>query len=245
MRLKRNRHDDNSIDSISEYPDENSHQCSDNTDQLSETVVVDSKSNTPQNKMLVSSDVNMSQQPVIRRAPLASLSSFKTSSIENQNSEDADGSVFEGSCNDTDEDVDVELQTDSDEISQSPPNTDQHVPNGKVKKKCETRVVVDRKEVKANQTKESQNDKTVGCISSSPSDKKSTSSDCVTINLVNYKHDGNHGEIISSKPTAPSSVILEMPMLVKQNETSQIDLATTDPDPSASSSRRWSKETLF
>jgi hypothetical protein len=263
MRLKRKRHDDNSIDSITEFPDENSLQYrSDYTDQLSDNVVVDSHSNTPQSKTLVSSD-NVSQPAVIRRAPLASLSSFKMSSIECQDSEDVNGSVCnDGSCNDTDDDMDDQFSTDSDEISlQSPPLTDQHVPNGKANKNCDVRVVVvnidknddkvenQKAKGKPTMTNERQNDRMSprpgscsGCINSSASDKKSTSSECVTINLVNYKHDENP----SSKPSAPSSVILEMPTLAKTNEASPNESATVDPDPSvASSSRRWSKETLF
>ncbi|CAO1328806.1 unnamed protein product [Diamesa serratosioi] len=64
----------------------------------------------------------------VKRAPLASLSSFKMSSIECQDSEAKSGSnsVF---GDETDDDMD-QFSTDSDEISltQSPPSTEQHLP---------------------------------------------------------------------------------------------------------------------
>jgi hypothetical protein len=119
-RFKRKRHDDNSIDSITEYPDENNHLYRSSVQQeLSENVVVvNSNSNTPpQSKTLACSDT-VSHQPVIRRAPLASLSSFKTSSIECADSENANDSVFDGSCADTDDDME-QFSTDSDDRSTS------------------------------------------------------------------------------------------------------------------------------
>jgi hypothetical protein len=256
MRIRRKRHDDNSIDSITEYPDENNHQCcSDNTDN------VDPHSNTPQSKTLVSSD-NENQQPVIRRAPLASLSSFKMSSIECQESDEANGSVFEESCNDTDDDMD-QFSTDSDEISlQSPPpptTTAATLQNGTAKKRCEVCVfdvnndkiaVGGDANVTSGGTIERHDDRVSpviektscsGCISSSASDKKSTSSECVTINLVNVKLENP-----PLQPSAPSSVILEMPTLAKLIESSPLEPVTIDPDPCvAGSSRRWSRETLF
>lgn len=282
-RFKRKRHDDNSIDSITEYPDENNHQYrSDN--ELSNNVVVHSNSNTPQSKTLVSSD--SSQQQVIRRAPLASLSSFKMSSIECQDS-DANNSAQDESGADTDDDM-QQFSTDSDELSlQSPPSTDQHLPtyikqelNGRnessLDKTCDASVVIVKIEALAadnNQPPPSQasfsvnvfptdrnvepcenierqrsNDKistrlasNSGCPSSTASDKKSNSSECVTINVVDYK---NEHEKSSSKPSAPSSVILEMPVLAKQNESSSNDSVCADP-PAGTSSRKWSKETLF
>lgn len=291
-RFKRKRHDDNSIDSITEYPDENNHQYRSDNIELSENVVVNSNSNTPQSKTLVSSDT-ISHQPVIRRAPLASLSSFKMSSIECQDSEEAgaSGSVFGESCAETDDDME-QFSTDSDEISlQSPPVTDQHRPtahrkheiNGRhgssVDKKCDASVVIvtiDKDDEHAgshqsplnkvnnssvfssgeqseNIERQRSNDKISttrpasysGCISSSASDKKSNSSECVTINVVDRKIE--NVEKSSLKPSAPSSVILEMPMLAKQNEANPNDSETIDPDLSiaGTSSRKWSKETLF
>lgn len=281
-RFKRKRNDDNSIDSITEYPDENNHQYRSDHNELSENVVVNSNSNnTPQSKTLVSSD-----QPEIRRAPLASLSSFKMSSIECQDS-DANGSVFDESCADTDDDVDMEqFSTDSDEISlQSPPMTNQHVPavNGKnassLDKNCDASVVIvaiDKSDDEIGQPQISRkvninafssaervsvpfgnierqrsNDRlsmtprpvSSGCISSSASDKKTNSSECVTINVVDYKNEND--EKSSLKPSAPpSSVILEMPVLAKQSDVSTNETAAVDPNPSAST-RKWSKETLF
>lgn len=293
-RFKRKRHDDNSIDSITEYPDENNHQYrSDNTELSENVVVVDSNSNTPQSKTLVSSD-NQSHQPVIRRAPLASLSSFKMSSIECQDSEDANGSVFDESCADTDDDCCEQFSTDSDEISlQSPPLTDQHLSttsaaavtarknNGsRLDKNCDDNVdvvfvtidkndeEVDDHEFKQRQInkfnnsinvfptgdieRQRSNDKIStmrpasysGCISSSASSgKKSNSSECVTVNVVDYKEENDVKP--SLKPSAPSSVILEMPVLAKQNESSPND-SIVDPDPLIpGTSRKLSKETLF
>lgn len=78
-----------------------------------------------------------------------------------------------------------------------------------------------------------------GCHSSA-SDKKSTSSECVTINVVDHKIDDNS----SHKPSAPSPVILEMPVLVAQPDESNPNEVAIEPDP-AVSSRKWSKETLF
>lgn len=292
-RFKRKRHDDNSIDSITEYPDENNHnhQYRSDNNELSENVVVNSNSNTPQSKTLVSSE-NPSHQPVIRRAPLASLSSFKMSSIECQDSEEAgaSGSVFDESCADTDDDME-QFSTDSDEISlQSPPLTDQHLPiynvhevNGKhessLDKNCDVVVNIDKNDgddyatdakrhqpqlnkvsnsisvfsfgESENIERQRSNDKVSttrpasysGCISSSASDKKSNSSECVTINVVELKNDDKS----SLKPSAPpSSVILEMPVLAKQADSSPNESAIINPDPSVpGTSRKWSKETLF
>lgn len=293
-RFKRKRHDDNSIDSITEYPDENNHQYRSDNTELSENVVVvgNSNSNTPQSKTLVSSD-NQSHQPVIRRAPLASLSSFKMSSIECQDSEDANGSVFDDeSCADTDDDCCEQFSTDSDEISlQSPPLTDQHLSTSTVStkrnnrsslvKKCDDNVDVvfvtidknddddvddhtARRQQQLNKFNNSinvfptgdierqrSNDKISamrpasysGCISSASSDKKTNSSECVTVNVVEFKEENDMKP--SQKPSAPSPVILEMPVLVKQNESSLNDLVV-DPDPLIpGTSRKWSRETLF
>lgn len=215
------------------------------------------------------------------------------SSIECQDS-DANGSGFDGSCADTDDDME-QFSTDSDEISlQSPPLTDQHLPiynkhevNGNnesiLDKNCDATVVnidksdddaidAERDKPPPNKVNNSisvfptgenaepcedierqrSNDKISttrpasysGCISSSASDKKSKSSECVTINVVDYKNEND--EKSSLKPSAPSSVILEMPVLAKQNESSPNDSVSVDPDPSMPGpSRKWSKETLF
>jgi hypothetical protein len=255
-RFKRKRNDDNSIDSITEYPDENNHQNQYRSDPKELSEVVNSNSNnSPQSKTLVSSD-NISQQPVIRRAPLASLSSFKMSSIECQDS-DANGSVFDDSCADTDDDVDMEqFSTDSDEISlQSPPVTSQHVPaiNGSsLDKKCDVvgGSVVGKDSNTSpigvttdNIERQRSNDRlSTRPASSSASDKKSNSSECVTINVVEYKNENDEKSPL--KPSAPSSVILEMPVLVKQSEASTNESTAVEPDPS-DSARKWSKETLF
>lgn len=314
-RFKRRRNEENSIDSISEYPDENIPQHYQSSDsRISENVVINSHSNIHQSNTLMSSDNainldNLSHQQLIRRAPLASLSSFKMSSIECQDSEEANGSVFGESCADTDDDME-QFSTDSDEISlQSPPTTDRHIPierhhlNGEHSKAspmkdisiCDASVVVDignddvkcsfkshspyRKPIAAaidkvnvvHKTKSNSigliatsesiiesepceiierqrsNDKLStpsasysGCISSS--DKKSNSSECVTINVVELKNNENSSVKPSNVPI--SSVILEMPVLVKQDEASPA--TSVDPDPSIPGpSRKWSKETLF
>ncbi len=95
-----------SFDRISEYPDEKSDTAT-----------------SSNNKQLHTSQVDT----LIRRAPLASLSSFKVSSIDYQDSDLrslGSDSVFAESYADTDDDME-QFSTDSDEISdaQSPPNT--------------------------------------------------------------------------------------------------------------------------
>lgn len=265
-RFKRKRSDDNSIDSITEYPDENNHKY--RSDHEASENVVNSNSNTPQNKAVVSSD-SISHQPVIRRAPLASLSSFKMSSIECQDS-DANNSVFDESCADTDDDME-QFSTDSDEISlQSPPPSTQHLPmievngrndscfskesevvcpnlnkvsnsirvhsSGELSKPCE------------NNERQRSNDKLSprpascsGCISSS--DKKSTSSECVTINVVDYKNENEEKSPL--KPSAPSSVILEMPVIAQRSESTPKEPLVDESEISVPETSCWSKETLF
>ncbi|XP_037034132.1 uncharacterized protein LOC119072918 [Bradysia coprophila] len=95
-----------SFDRISEYPDEKS----------------DTATST-NNKQLDTSRVNT----LIRRAPLASLSSFKVSSLDYQDSDLrslGSDSVFAESYADTDDELE-QFSTDSDEVSDihSPPNT--------------------------------------------------------------------------------------------------------------------------
>lgn len=75
----------------------------------------------------VDGSIDTSSSKIIRRAPLASLSSFKISSVDYQDSDLrslGSDSVFAESYADTDDDME-QFSTDSDEISdaQSPPNT--------------------------------------------------------------------------------------------------------------------------
>lgn len=110
-RLKMRRYDDNSIDSITEYPDE----ANNNNDEH----IVNLNANS--NKQQVVDNLDNFSTQLIRRAPLASLSSFKLSSVDYQDSDlksCGSDSVFA----DTDEDME-QFSTDSDEISltQSPP----------------------------------------------------------------------------------------------------------------------------
>lgn len=263
--FKRKRNDDNSIDSITEYPDEQTHQYRSDHEASKNVVVVNSNSNIPI-KELVSSD-SISQQPVIRRAPLASLSSFKMSSIECQDS-DGNCSGLDESCADTDDDME-QFSTDSDEISlQTPPPSIQHVKmngknfsclsreneihaklneasnstrvhsSGELSKPCEN---IERQ--RSNDKLSPRPASCSGCISSRASDKKSISSECVTINVLDYKNDEKPSPF---KPSAPSSVILEMPVIAQQSESATKEPQVADPDPSAAeTSCKWSKETLF
>jgi hypothetical protein len=245
-RFKRKRHDDNSIDSISEYPDENNHQRSEEADEAA-TIELSDLSSAQLSRTLVTNDTlkkqleqkqqQLQQQQITeetRRAPLASLSSFKMSSVEFQ-SDVTNGSVFEDSCaDDTDDDVDMEqFSTDSDELSlQSPPLTDATQKPSSIKLTVEKNLDV------------------ASCSGhvSSASDKKSksNSSECVTINVVECKDDQKN---VTSpiKPSTPSSVILEMPILAtKQGESSNLsDNIESDPSQASTKKRKWSKETLF
>ena len=125
-RHKLKRQEDNLIDSITEYSNQNNHTkyCSSDNNKVADVVNLNSNSNMPQN--IVTSDKVIIEH--VKRAPLASLSSFKMSSIECQDSEAKSGSnsVF---GDETDDDMD-QFSTDSDEISltQSPPSTEQHLP---------------------------------------------------------------------------------------------------------------------
>lgn len=314
-RFKRRKHEDNSIDSISEYPDEvtqatSNGECEPVTD--NDVVVVNSNSNNQQNhhhrrnsKKLMSSNNNNHLDDDIshnksntnnnnnnnengnnnnnnngeRRAPLASLSSFKMSSAECADSMelDANGSVFDdASCADTDDDME-QFSTDSDEISlQSPPSTDQHVPSGGSTGgstvKCDNSVILLksgektlRDSSKAEDIERQKNDKTkmstirpVNYLMTS-----NKSSECVA--TVDYNNE-KYSLLKPSTPTSTSSaVILEMPMLAKQDieQPSQthhdsdthrlldpaIDLSLTIDDDEkcavGTSNRKWSKETLF
>lgn len=338
-RFKRRRHEDNSIDSISEYPDEisnnNNHHhhqqqpqlyhCSDSR-QLSENVV-NLNSNIHQSKASMSSNskiednddhtshpnnkVNTVNATVVpadsnRRAPLASLSSFKMSSIECADS--ANGSVFDESCADTDDDLE-QFSTDSDEISlQSPPSTDQHIPSGSSTIKCDNSVIMKTSEIagtlspcdhpqnkfetirssssceierqqrsndklstirpiisydkiKINENIKNNNNIKINNNNNRNINKKSSSTECVAINVVDYKNESSF--IKSSAPRSSSAVILEMPILLTQDDdkqaTQQVEIqqqqphlfdtddiaATFDPSLPGPSSRKWSKETLF
>lgn len=251
-RFKRKRLDDNSIDSITEYPDESAHQYrSDEGETITENVA-SSSSNAIGNKILANSDKNQHPQSTLpqsqpteetRRAPLASLSSFKMSSVEFQ-SEVTEGSVFDDSCaDDTDDDIDMEqFSTDSDELSlQSPTLTDRTT---KVAHKNEN-VVVAKETLLDMPGEASGSGRASRC-----SDKKSKakSSECITINVDVCQDDKS-----PVKPSTPSTVILEMPVLAKKrNEATSSNLTDfLEPEPSTSSTttaatqRKWSKETLF
>jgi hypothetical protein len=253
-RFKRRRNEDTSIDSISEYPDEMT-ACNNENGQLSDNVVnangnaiqLQRMQQTCNNKMLGTSSNNNNHHHEDedtshnnnnnegeRRAPLASLSSFKMSSAECADStEDGrNASVFdEVSCGDTDDDME-QFSTDSDEISlQSPPSTDQHVPSGGSTIKCDNSSVINvksettlREPTKAPEDIERQqrsNDKTTTVTSTtirpvnysltSDKKKKSNSSECVAI--LDYNNERNS----SLKPSTSSAVILEMPVLAKKD----------------------------
>lgn len=250
-RFKRKRLDDNSIDSITEYPDESNHR-SDEAETITENVASDSN-NAHGSKALVNNSDKaqpqlphaQQQQPAdeTRRAPLASLSSFKMSSAEFQ-SEVTEGSVFDDSCaDDTDDDVDMEqFSTDSDELSlQSPTLTDRTT---KAAQKTD----------KVGEVMETLNMPAAaggsGRASSCSNKKfKTKSSECITINVDECKDEKS-----PVKPSTPSSVILEMPILASKsrNEATSSNLTEChEPEPSTSSTttaatqRKWSKETLF
>jgi hypothetical protein len=329
-RFKRRRHDDNSIDSISEYPDEVLHANNNGNDEnenvsdnivnlTSDTTTQQShqhqqhhhqqsfnsnknslfsnsnKNNNNHHHHVSNEDGDMSQSnnnendnsgnkdnnnkngnnECERRAPLASLSSFKMSSAEYVEDNSNNGSVFdEVSCADTDDDLE-QFSTDSDEISlHSPPSSEQHVRSRGSTIKCDNSVILVQSNattlkgggdsLKADDIERQQlNDKisTKRPVSylKPNSDKKviSKSSECVAI-------------VANEKPSIrreSSAVILEMPVLSHQDdkpspsnnndsETLQlldpaIDLSLPgsggggDTGAGVSSNRKWSKETLF
>ncbi|XP_055612552.1 serine-rich adhesin for platelets-like, partial [Uranotaenia lowii] len=107
-------YDDSSIDCISEYPDTNgaepSHSHRPPRQNYSSSSRIDDIS---------IANNNPSSSVIVRRAPLASLSSFKMSSADCQDSDIrscGSDSVFDESCADTDEDL-QQFSTDSDELS--------------------------------------------------------------------------------------------------------------------------------
>ncbi|XP_062705704.1 serine-rich adhesin for platelets isoform X2 [Aedes albopictus] len=106
--------DDNSIDCISEYPDTNGAEFSHNQKPLRQSYSSSSRIDD-----ISIANHNPSSNIVVRRAPLASLSSFKMSSADCQDSDlrsCGSDSVFDDSCADTDEDL-QQFSTDSDELS--------------------------------------------------------------------------------------------------------------------------------
>lgn len=106
--------DDSSIDCISEYPDTNGAEFSHNQKPLRQSYSSSSKIDD-----ISIANHNSSSNIVVRRAPLASLSSFKMSSADCQDSDlrsCGSDSVFDDSCADTDEDL-QQFSTDSDELS--------------------------------------------------------------------------------------------------------------------------------
>lgn len=295
-RFKRRRNEDTSIDSITEYPDEMTASNNGNG-QLSDNVVnANGNLNQLQQKMQQNcnskilgsgnnnnhhqededtSHNNNNKVEEKRRAPLASLSSFKMSSADCVDStEDGhNASVFdEVSCGDTDDDME-QFSTDSDEISlQSPPSTDQHVPSGGSTIKCDNSSVINvksektlKESKKASQDIERQqrsNDKITTTIrpvnyslKTSDKEKKSNSSECVAI--LDY----NNEKFSSSKPSTSSAVILakqeiELASSSHHHHDSSETHRLLDPniDPTfgdvdnvgvASGNRKWSKETLF
>ncbi|XP_062552410.1 uncharacterized protein LOC134217625 [Armigeres subalbatus] len=106
--------DENSIDCISEYPDTNGAEFSHNQKSLRQSYSSSSRIDD-----ISIANHNPSSNVVVRRAPLASLSSFKMSSADCQDSDlhsCGSDSVFDDSCADTDEDL-QQFSTDSDELS--------------------------------------------------------------------------------------------------------------------------------
>lgn len=270
-RFKRRRHEDNSIDSISEYPDEviektitTAATANSNYNEMSINVNNNSNNNQQNHqqkinsKMLVSNNNNNHNSSKIdddtshnnngsscvkaadngeRRAPLASLSSFKMSSAECADSmEDANGSVFEASCADTDDDLE-QFSTDSDEISlQSPPSTDQHVPSGgnsgSTVVKCDNSVILRDSPaatpvavavVEDIERQQRSNDKLstirpVNYLITSDKAIKSNSSECFA--SVDYNNEKRSSLKPSTLTPTSSAVILEMPVLVKHEQPS-------------------------
>ncbi|XP_055644885.1 uncharacterized protein LOC129780539 isoform X2 [Toxorhynchites rutilus septentrionalis] len=111
---KHTLYDENSIDCISEYPDTNGAEFS-----RSQKVTRHNYNNSSRIDDISIANHNGSSNVVVRRAPLASLSSFKLSSADYQDSDlrsCGSDSVFNESCADTDEDL-QQFSTDSDELS--------------------------------------------------------------------------------------------------------------------------------
>ncbi|XP_053692484.1 serine-rich adhesin for platelets [Sabethes cyaneus] len=110
---KRTSYDESSIDCITAYPDTNGADINYNHTLLRQNY----GSNTRIDDISIGNRDPSSS--VVRRAPLASLSSFKMSSADCQDSDlhsCGSDSVFDDSCADTDEDL-QQFSTDSDELS--------------------------------------------------------------------------------------------------------------------------------
>ncbi|XP_058822967.1 serine-rich adhesin for platelets isoform X2 [Topomyia yanbarensis] len=108
-------YDDSSIDCISAYPDTNGADFS----SYNQTLLRQSYGSNTRIDDISIANHNPSSNVIVRRAPLASLSSFKMSSADCQDSElrsYGSDSVFDDSCADTDEDL-QQFSTDSDELS--------------------------------------------------------------------------------------------------------------------------------
>ncbi|XP_065078276.1 uncharacterized protein LOC135701411 [Ochlerotatus camptorhynchus] len=111
---KHRLYDDSSIDCISEYPDTNGAEFNHSQKPLRQSYNSSSRIDD-----ISIANHNPSSNVVVRRAPLASLSSFKMSSADCQDSDlhsCGSDSVFDDSCADTDEDL-QQFSTDSDELS--------------------------------------------------------------------------------------------------------------------------------
>lgn len=197
-----------SFDRISEYPDEMSDTATSNN-----------------NKKLDTSQVDTFSTQFTRRAPLASLSSFKVSSIDYQDSDLrslGSDSVFAESYADTDDEM-AQFSTDSDEISdaQSPPNTRavnklsmastkirvdvETIPLDYVKDVCETRKrnlsksssVLNTFETKAIiERQQNTSDDTTTILKST---RPASYSGCTTSSLSNYNKNSNQNKINRNK----------------------------------------------
>lgn len=199
-----------SFDRISEYPDEKSDTATSNN-----------------NKKIDTSQVDTFSTQLIRRAPLASLSSFKVSSIDYQDSDLrslGSDSVFAESYADTDDEME-QFSTDSDQISdaQSPPNTRaanklsmastkvrvdvESIPLDCVKDVCETRK---RNLLKSSSVHLVNTFETKAIIESQQNTSDDTStfikptrpasySGCTTNSLSNYNKNSNQNKINKTK----------------------------------------------
>lgn len=208
-----------SFDRISEYPDEKSDTATSNY-----------------NTKIDTSQVDTFSTQFIRRAPLASLSSFKVSSLDYQDSDLrslGSDSVFAESYADTEDEME-QFSTDSDEISdaQSPPNTRatnkfsmastqvrvdvESIPLNCVKDVCETR---NRNLLKSSSVHLVNTFETKAIIESqqNASDDASTIikqtrpasySGCTTSSLSNYNKNSNQNKINKSSECVDINVVI-------------------------------------
>lgn len=193
-----------------------------------------------------------------RRAPLASLSSFKISSADYQDSDLkslGSDSVFAESYADTDEDME-QFSTDSDEISdvQSPRSVKRKIirrnsgSSGGYKKRLilneikqnsvslntfETKAIIER-ESQYNFNKQIRPASFSGCINNYSRDNSSKSK--CNIDVANASSQSSC-EFVAGVENSPS-VILELPVI------SSFDEPKSDPS-IPGPSRKWSRETLF